>query len=324
LTLLQRKIRKLSRLPDYFLRRKVARFFYEKALDDFESDYQQYYIPGETKPKEIGRPLLLSGRTHKVGILLCHGYMAAPAEVKTLAEYLHKLGYCVYAPRLRGHGTAPEDLARRFYQEWIESVEEGYLLIRNRCKHVVVGGFSTGAALALELASRVDQLSGVFAVATPLRLQYAASRLAPVVDTWNRLMHRMRWEDAKKEFVVNSPENPHINYHRNPISGVRELERLMEYVEPKLSNIGVPALVVQSKEDPVVNPKGSERIFQLLGSVDKQFVLFNYKRHGILLGAGSEKVHRTIGEFVNNLDHPYLPPMEQEQSIEDETEETKD
>lgn len=323
LTRLQRKIRKLSRFPDFFLRRKVAHYFYQKALDDFESDYQQYYIAGESKPKEIGRPLLLRGRFHKVGILLCHGYMAAPAEVKTLAEYLHRLGYCVYAPRLRGHGTAPEDLARRSYQEWIKSVEEGYLLIRNRCKYVVVGGFSTGAALALELASRVDQLSGVFAVATPLRLQYAASRLAPVVDTWNRLMHRMRWEDAKKEFVVNNPENPHINYHRNPISGVRELERLMDYVEPRLPNIHVPALVVQSKEDTVVNPKGSEKIFQQLGSQDKQYALFNLKRHGILLGAGSEQVHRTIGEFVRHLNHPYRPPIEIEQLVEDETE-TKD
>jgi pimeloyl-ACP methyl ester carboxylesterase len=130
---------------------------------------------------------------------------------------------------------------------------------------VVLGGFSTGAALVLELASRVGGLAGVFAVATPLRLQYAASKLAPVVDTWNRLMGRVHWEEAKKAFVENRPENPGINYARNPIAGVRELERLMDFVEPRLADINIPALVVQSQEDPVVNPKGSERIFNLIG-----------------------------------------------------------
>ena len=69
------------------------------------------------------------------------------------------------------------------------------------------------------MASRVHDLAGVFAVATPLRLQDAASRLAPMVDTWNRLMTKVHWEDARKEFVENRPENPDINYPRNPVAG---------------------------------------------------------------------------------------------------------
>ena len=247
---------------------------------------------------------MLRGRSRKVGIVLCHGYMAAPAEVRTLANYLSGLGFWVYTPRLKGHGTAPEDLAQQPYTEWIRSLEEGYLVVRNICRHVVVGGFSTGAALALELASRIEELSGVFAVSAPLRLQYAASRLAPLVDTWNRLMGRMNWDDAKKEFVENNPENPHINYARNPIAGVRELERLMDALEPRLADIRIPALVVQSKDDPVVNPKGSERIFRLLGTADKQYMVFSLKRHGILLGEGSEKVHKVIGQFVQQLFSP--------------------
>ncbi len=321
LTELQKSISRLCWLPDFWLRRQLVRYFYKEAQKEFESDYQQFFIEDESKPKSIGKPFLIKGRSRKVGILLCHGYMAAPAEVRALAQYLGRLGYYVYVPRLKGHGTSPEDLAQRSFREWIKSVEQGYILLRNLCRHVVVGGFSTGAALALELAERVNDLSGVFAVAAPFRLQYAASRLAPVVDTWNRMMGRMRWEDAKKEFVVNNPENPQINYYRNPISGVRELERLMDYVEPKLSKITMPVLVVQSKGDPVVNPKGSERIFQQLGSVDKQYVAFNLNRHGILLGEGSERVHHVIGEFVKHLSHPYVRPVVEEPPSETQIEE---
>lgn len=286
------------------IRSKLVRHFKEGAQHDFERDYEDYAIDGESKPRQIGAPILLKGRNARIGIVICHGYMAAPEEVRLLGEYLNRRGHWIYMPRLKGHGTAPEDLAQRSYQEWIRSMEQGYLLIRNRCRRVVLGGFSTGAALALELASRIDSLAAVFAVSTPLRLQYLSSKFAPFVDTWNKLMERVHLDDARMDFVENQPENPDINYFRNPISGVRELERLMDYVEPKLADITTPALVIQSQEDPVVNPKGSERIFQLLGSQDKQYMLFNYKRHGILRGPGSESVFRAIADFIEQL-----PPM---------------
>lgn len=304
LTALHNRISQLSWLPGFLLKAKIAKHFLKKNQQEFEEDYSRFFINGESKPKDIGLPVLLRGRNRNVGVLLSHGYMAAPAEVRSLAEYLSAKGYWVYISRLRGHGTSPEDLARRSYKEWIFSMEDGYLLIRNLCRHVVLGGFSTGAALALELASRLPGIIGVFAVSTPLRLQYLTSKLAPVVDTWNKLMGKVRLNDARMDFVENQPENPHINYLRNPVSGVRELERLMSYLEPKLKKITVPALVVQSKDDPVVHPGGSERIFNLLGSMDKQYTLFNFNRHGILTGKGSRRVHRTIGAFVDQLKIP--------------------
>jgi esterase/lipase len=118
---------------------------------------------------------------------------------------------------------------------------------------------------------------------------------------WNRLMKKVKLGDAQKEFVENNPENPHINYLRNPISGVRELDRLMDMLEPKLKEITAPTLVVQSANDPVVDPKGSERIFKLIGTEDKQYILFNFNRHGILLGQGSKRVYRAISDFVEQL-----------------------
>ena len=301
---LQKRISRLAWQPGFMLRRSLVRYFREKARREYEADYDRFFIDGESKPRCIGQPMLMRGRSRKVGVVLSHGYMAAPAEVRTLANYLAGKGYWVYTPRLKGHGTAPEDLAQCSYKQWIYSMEDGYLLMRNLCRQVVLGGFSTGAGLALELAARLNGLGnviGVFAVSTPLRLQYLTSRLVPVVDTWNKIMGKVHLNDARRDFVENQPENPHINYLRNPVSGVRELERLMHHLEPKLTEIQVPALVVQSNEDPVVNPSGSMRVFDLLGSKDKRYVLFNFKRHGILLGEGSQHVHRAIGDFIDQL-----------------------
>jgi len=301
LIMLQRKIRKLAWQPGFWIKRKVAGHLIKKALYEYEEDYSKFYIEGESKKKDVGMPYLVKGRSKDMGVVLIHGYMAAPPEVKELADYLGRKGLWVYVPRVKGHGTSPEDLAGRSYKNWIESVDDGYAIVDSLCKRVLIGGFSNGAGLALDLAARVKNIEGIFAVCPPLRLQDFSTKFVPAMDVWNKLMNKVRLDDAKMEFVENNPENPHINYLRNPISGVRELVRFMGAVEPKLADIKVPALVIQSLGDPVVNPKGSRRIYNLLGSKDKEYILFNFKRHGILLGDGSNRVHKAIWDFIRHL-----------------------
>jgi len=305
LTGIQDHLRYLAWQPGLRIKHQVAAFLKGKAMFDFERDYANFAIEGESKPKEVGKPFFVKGKSKDVGILAIHGYMAAPLEVRALAEYLGELGYRVYAPRLRGHGTSPEDLASRTYMEWVESVEEGYILLKNTCNHVIVGGFSTGAGLALDLCSRVNDMAGVFAISPPLKLQDFSSRFVPAVNFWNKLMKRVSFKGAQKEFVENQPENPHINYFRNPVSGLMELDRLMDSLEPKLKDINVPALVVQSHGDPVVSSKGSIRVFEELGSADKECLVVNFGRHGIINGDNSERVFRAVRDFIYRLGFGY-------------------
>jgi len=301
LTKLQHAITRLSWLPDFIVRRRISKQLIQKGLAEYSEDYRLYYRKDETKPKRVGQPRLIKGRTRKTGILLLHGYMAAPLEMEELANYLGKLGYWVYVPRIRGHGTSPDDLAQTGVADWVASVDNGFALLDNACRDVIVGGFSNGGGLALDLAARIGGIRGVFAVCPPFKLMDLAAKFVPTVDRWNRFMEWVHLDSAKMEFVDNHPENPHINYTRNPISGVRALEELMDDLEPKLPQIKTPALVVQSKGDPVVNPKGSRQVFELLGSGDKEYLQFQLDRHGILLGKGSRPVHEAIGNFIKGL-----------------------
>jgi esterase/lipase len=298
---LQRSVRWHAWMPGFWVRRKTARYLVQEAVAEFRADYEAFFAEGESKPMDVGMPFLVPGRSRELGVVLCHGYMAAPLEVRGLAEHLGRLGFWVYVPRLKGHGTSPEDLAGRSFRDWVRSIDRGYAIMSATCRRVVAGGFSTGAGLALHLADRVRDVAGVFAVAAPLRLRDFAARFAPAVDMWNRLAARSHHAVPKMEFVENRPENPHINYRRNPVSGVREIERLTDDLEPRLGRILAPALVVQSSADPVVDPKGSRKIFELLGAEDKRLVMFSLKRHGILIGEGSERVYQTIGAFLEQL-----------------------
>jgi esterase/lipase/1-acyl-sn-glycerol-3-phosphate acyltransferase len=303
---LQRSIRWLAWQPAFWIRRRITRFLLEKALSDYSHDYDAFYIEGESKEKSVGQPILRKGRSNRLGIVLFHGYMAAPMELDGLAEYLAGKGWWVYVPRLKGHGTAPEDLAVRSAADWVTSADEAIALITSNCRKVILGGFSMGAGLALEAAARIRHpaLSGVFAVCPPFRLQDFSSKFVPAVSMWNRFMSSVKRDEVKKEFVENHPENPHINYLRNPISGMRELEKLMKSTENRLDDIHLPALLVQSDEDPVVDEKGTRKAFKLLGSERKRCLLIHSGRHGILRGKGSTEVYHAIEEFIHGLLKP--------------------
>jgi len=301
MTELQRVIRRIAWMPHFWAKRKTAGLLMRSAYQEFEQDYNLYFSREDSKPMKVGRPFLIRGGARDTGVVLIHGYMAAPLEIKKLALYLGAQGLWVYAPRIKGHGTAPEDLAQVNYSQWQRSAELGYAVMQCLCRRVIVGGFSNGGALAIDLAARIEDVAAVFAISPPLRLKDLSSRLVPAMDVWNRFMKRFHMDDVRMEFVVNRPENPHINYLRNPIAGVRQLERFMNAIEPQLPGLMAPALVVQGQGDPVVNPKGSVRLFQRLGSKDKTYVLVSLDRHGIVNGLGSERVFRAVWDFVDRV-----------------------
>ncbi|MFO7885131.1 MAG: alpha/beta fold hydrolase [Desulfobacteraceae bacterium] len=303
-------LKNIAEKPCDEIKHLLAEAIEKKARQDFETDYNEFYIKNESKPKLKGRPILMKNETvSRGGILLIHGYMASPAEMKPLGEYFFEKGYTVYIPRLKGHGTAPEDLAETKYTQWIESVEEGYILLRSLGDSIFVGGFSTGAGLALDLASRVDCIQAVFAVSPPMKLNDFGTNFVSAVDIWNQMMKKAHLKGLAREFVKNSSENPDINYLRNPVSGVRQLEQFMEALEDRLTSIKTPVLVIQSRKDPVVNPEGTRKLFETLGSDCREYFLFDFDRHGILLGSGVLRVYRVIADFVDAVEEKSLCPQ---------------
>ncbi|MDD9304537.1 MAG: alpha/beta fold hydrolase [Desulfobacter sp.] len=291
-------LKKIAQQPGRQIMERVRSRLVEKMNVDYSRAYSAFFIEEESKSKRVGKPLFLKQTNEVAGVLLIHGYMAAPREMAAFANYLYEQGFTVYASRLAGHGTAPEDLASTGHEQWVESVEEGYVVLRHSCEKIIVGGFSTGAGLALELASRVDDFQAIFAVAPPMQLNDMGSYFVPVIDTWNAVVKKLRLTAGAKEFIENQPENPHINYLRNPIVGIHELERLMDQLVPKLKTLSKPVLVVQSRQDPVVSAKGSLKLFNKIGSDIKEYYLFDFQRHGILLGKGKERVFKAIENFI--------------------------
>ncbi len=307
LKVLQREVLLTALIPAAFIDRLVHKRLLSRADQEFEADYKTFFRTGESKERDIGRPYLIKGKSSKMGVVLVHGFLAAPRELSELADYLGKQGLWVAVVRLKGHGTSPDDLALRGCDDWRESVDSGYAALKMVCKRVVLVGFSFGGGLALDCAARNGNIAGVVAISPPLRLQDFSSRFAPSLDIWNRLMSAVHYQKGKLEFLEITLEHPDVNYRRLPVAGLAALEQFMSELEEKLPNISTPALIIQSQDDPVVDPKGTRLLFEMLGSPQKKYRSFDFTRHGILSGEGAGKVHTVIGEFIESItDNPRL------------------
>jgi esterase/lipase len=128
-----------------------------------------------------------------------------------------------------------------------------------------------------------------------------ASKFASVVVAWNKLLSKIHVNKGKIEFVENVPENPEINYLRNPVSGGSELEKLMTLVENQLKNVMEPTLIIQGSDDPVVNAASGLEIFDKLGTKDKQLLQIYANHHGILRGGEADKVNAMVLMFLEKV-----------------------
>lgn len=301
LKLLQREALLTAWLPAMFSGPLASKRLLARAQQEYAADYLAFFRNGESKARDIGSPFLLKGRSRKVGVVLVHGFLAAPREMAGLAEFLGRQGLWVAVVRLKGHGTSPEDLALRSGEDWRESVNSGYAALSIICEQVFLVGFSFGGGLALDCAVRNSAVAGVVAISPPLKLQDFSSRFAPSLEKWNRLMAAVHYQKGKREFLELSPEHPDINYHRLPVAALVALEEFMSDLEEQLPQIRTPALIIQAQGDPVVDPQGTKQLFEQLGSPQKYYRLFDFTRHGILAGEGAAMVYSAIGEFIENV-----------------------
>jgi carboxylesterase len=281
---------------------KACRERLEKEYALFQADYQKYHVQGETKPSDIGSPFLLHHPGSQNAVLLIHGFMAAPYEVRQWADDLFSKGYTVFAPRLSGHGTSAMDLATRNYTDWRESVERGYEILASCANRIIVAGFSTGAGLALDQAIRhPDRYHSVISVSAPMKFKHLSSTFSETIERWNMIFKALKLSSFQKQFAKNHPDNPDINYHRCPIHGFNQVKALMRNVYQGLPGLSIPALIIQGNQDPKVSPEAGKLIFDRIRIRKKTMVEISHHQHGIVRGQVGASVFSRVHDFLSQV-----------------------
>lgn len=280
----------------------------KRDLEIFDADYQIYFDEDFSKDKSVGAPFFLdssakaSARIKKVGILLCHGYKSAPREVEPLAKFLNGFGFKIYAARLKGHGTSPINMKDVTWQDWYDSLQRGYAALSNICTEIIIVGFSTGGLLGLlSCARKQKNLCAIVAINSALKLNDIKARMVPGINLWNELLEKINVKKGRFEYIDDAPENPHINYSRNYLRGVEQLEVLMKNCEENLYKITTPALIIQADNDPVVNPISGKIIFENIKSRNKILSELDFSNHVIINCSDKEKTFESIRNYLHKL-----------------------
>ncbi len=204
-------------------------------------------------------PFMLCPPGAKTAALLVHGFTATPWEMRPLAEFLADAGIASLAIRLPGHGTTPEDLNGRRWEEWLSAVDEGFQILGKDFQSIYGMGMSTGCLLLLVMA-KVRETHGLVLFSPYLRVLH---RLAPYAGwlRWIRPYHEKPLEDEL-----------HMRYYkRRPVSGIHQINRLLKQVRNQLPRVNCPVLAFNGEGDETVDIESGRHLVSLLGSSVKVY-----------------------------------------------------
>jgi len=209
--------------------------------------------------------------------LLIHGFMGTPAEMRPLAQELHKADWTVEAILLPGFGRQIDTLFDRHYQEWIEATRLALVQLQKKHQPILLIGYSMGAAVVLNVA--VDT--------SPDKLIL----LAPFLRIGNTFHHHI-WQIVKHLFPRPKPFKranlsdariseffggliPELDLDDPQVQEVvRQLAVPAHFVDQVLAvgrdaervatKINTPTLVIQGTQDEAVKPARTRRLLQQL------------------------------------------------------------
>jgi carboxylesterase len=230
---------------------------------------------------------------NEVGCLVSHGFTGTTQSMRFLGEFLAREGgFTVIGPRLKGHGTTPEDMAQTTAEDWVRSVEEALHTLQQRCSTIFVTGLSMGGTLTLYMAAMHP---GVFAGAVPINgavfvnspdmagLAFA-SGAPPVIPGVG--------SDIKK------PGETELAYPVVPVPTIRHLYALMAVTRELLPRVTCPTLVFQSRDDHVVVPDNAPYILEHVGAEEKRLVWLDNSYHVATLDNDKELIAEETLRFI--------------------------
>lgn len=244
-------------------------------------------IVEHNKDAPTDRSLYFSGG--RTGFLLIHGLGGTPVELRIVAGGLARAGYTVSCPQLAGHCGSFDELKTTRWHDWYESVENALARLRRECDHIVVGGLSMGAVLALHVAAQYPTgVHGAALFAPTLTLDgwgipwYARLfRLVPSRRLADMIEFREREPFGVKDprvrslvtAAIQSGDSSQAGQLSTPGSSMLELRWLVDQVRAELPRIKQPVLIVHPREDDRASIRNAFYLQQRLGGTVDMVVL---------------------------------------------------
>ncbi len=247
----------------------------------------------------------------RAAILLFHGLTGSPYELKKFGQYLHSLGFDVYAGSLPGHGDDFENIRSTRYRDWLAFAYDNFEKLSCEYEEVFVGGLCLGALLALAVAQKYnDRVNGIISLSTTLFLDGTRT-------PWYHFLSPLGYHTIARYFY-NFPEGEpygvkntkvrgiikrlieknEVGLDNYPMSCIYELVRLSALIRKNFNSIFAPILIIHSKEDDLTSTKSAYAVYNNVSSEDKTLIILNDSYHMVLYDNEREYVFDLCEKFL--------------------------
>lgn len=203
-----------------------------------------------------------SGAKTPLAIVYLHGFSASAEEIRPVPdEVARALGANLYFTRLAGHGRSGEAMAEATAGDWIEDMAEAMAIGRRLGDRVMVISTSTGATLAAIGATDPvlsEGLVGLVMVSPNFGLRSGAAKILdlPFARYWGPVVAgATRSFEPQNEAQATYWTTSYPTLALFPMAALVRHARGLDYAAVK-----IPALVLYSPEDQVVDPARTETV----------------------------------------------------------------
>jgi carboxylesterase len=246
--------------------------------------------------KNLAKPFYFEGG--EVGVLLVHGFTASPTETLPLGKYLHEKGYTVHGVLLAGHGTNYQELSGVPWQDWYESVENGYEYLQDLCETIIPIGISLGALLCLYLVYKrpESKIRKLCLLAPPFALKSRLVRLIRIFSIFRKFLYK---GDESLQYFK---DHNLYSYMYRPTASILQLTRFLDHLhKEKNICIDIPTLIAYGTLDEMISiPAISEALTQKF-SPNTKIVTLELPNSGHILTVepDSEELFQNIENFLS-------------------------
>jgi len=229
----------------------------------------------------VPRPSAAAARVP--GALLVHGFPGTPAEMRPLAEALHREGWSVQALLLPGFGPQIGEITSYRGEDWQRAVQGALAGMRRDHDPLLLVGYSVGGALAALAASMpAPGPNGLVLLAPFWRLGSPLQRLvgrvlAPFLPRTFQPLAKVDFADPSvleslRQFLPGADlTDPalqrQLRQAQVPVSIVREILSCgrRAFSRGRARRLALPTLVLQGRDDVIVLPRRTRRLLRRLG-----------------------------------------------------------
>lgn len=232
---------------------------------------------------------LENSENHRV-VILFHAYTGTPADVRILANFLHRHHYNVYIPVFKGHEQSDvQAILSATPYEWWQEAQQAVRLVRSK-------GYSTIAALGLSMG-------GIMAtgLAVAQQVEIAGTFCSPVSVQNAQLPGLLT---AFMEFAEASLKKQGILLEQVPdlrqqaIEQMAAIQELAASFASQLSIVTGPFYIAQAEQDTLVNPEVSIEMKEKLVNAAVDFHWFEESGHVITVGKQKQEFQETVLQFL--------------------------